>query len=262
MKKSNLPLAFLSAFLCLNAFQAEAQTSGCCCTDCICPPGPQGPTGPQGFPGATGPIGPQGLTGSTGPTGATGAQGPQGPIGIQGLTGPTGPTGPTGSQGPIGPQGPCCSATSTFTNIFSTTSQLILPGGVATFEGVNASTAGIDISAASTTGTITFNSAGWYEIYYDFDALLQNPFPFPVPSWTSSLFLNGVLVPGSTQPAFTISPDYITSHTSGRVIIHVNVGDTLQLINTSTVSIMLVGLPFGSVVPSDCATMSIIKISS
>ncbi|MES2199070.1 MAG: hypothetical protein V4489_02755 [Chlamydiota bacterium] len=234
MKKVILFKTLLGVFMCFGSFEAEAASSGCCCTDCICPQGPQGPQGLQGVAG-TGIQGPQGVGG------------PQGAQGIQGLT---------------GPQGPCCALSGTFANVFTNLDQVIPPATAVTFEGINAVTTGIDVSAASTTGVITFNLDGWYEIYYDFDAMLDNPFPFPVPAWTSSLLLNGVLVPGSTQPAFTVSPDFITSHTSGRVIIRVNIGDTLQLVNSGTNSIVLIGFPFGATVPAACSTISIIRISS
>ena len=226
MKKTFLIIG--KALLSIFTANMQAQTAGCCCEDCLCPPGAQGPQGPQGVPGLTG---------------AQGLQGPQGP------------------QGPVGPQGPCCPTSgTTFFNIYSLLDQVIVSNGVATFEGVNASSPNVDTTMASTTGQITFNLGGWYELYYDFDALIED-FPFPVPAWTSSLYLNGVLVPGSTQPAFTISPDYITSHTSGRVIIHINAGDTIELRNSSAVTILLVGLPFGSLVPSACATMSGVRLA-
>jgi len=89
--------------VCMAALQLHATGSGCCCTDCNCPPGPHGPQGPMGPQGVQGPLG------ATGHQGIIGPQGPQGPIGVQGATGcmgPTGPTGPTGSTGHFGQQGP------------------------------------------------------------------------------------------------------------------------------------------------------------
>lgn len=220
---------------------SQAGTSGCCCQDCVCPPGPQGPQGPQGSigsTGATGATGPQGIAGSTG---ATGAQGPQGPQGIPGT---------------------CSLATTTFANVYSNASQAIGNLGAALFEGVNAVSADMDISAAGTTGAIAFQTAGYYEIYYDIDAVLQNPFLFPVPVWTFSLYHNGVVIPGSTQPGITESPNDIVSNTSGRVIIAIAAGDIIQLVNTSTNPVTTVGTPFGSIVPAASATLSIVRISS
>src|SRR5258708_1094729 len=99
MKKILLYKPILILFFSFNPFETQAQTSGCCCEDCICPPGPQGPMGPQGF------IGNQG---------GTGLAGPQGPIG---------PQGSQGIQGLIGPQGPCCPVTGVYTSVYSLLNQ-------------------------------------------------------------------------------------------------------------------------------------------
>src|SRR5690242_19970508 len=105
MKERKIFIFSLALFL--STFQLQAQTNaGCCCTDCVCPPGPQGPVGPQGIAGLAG-IGPQGPTGSQGPVG------PQGPQGVMGL---------------IGPQGPCCPVTGTYTSLYSNTDQILMPG--------------------------------------------------------------------------------------------------------------------------------------
>lgn len=241
MKKLVLSASLLSIFTCFSPFEIQAQTAGCCCEECVCPPGPQGPMGPQGL---------AGIQGTTGLTGADGLVGPQGPQGIQGL---------------VGPQGPCCASLQqgTFANVYTTTSQTVTQLGAITFENVNASTAGIDLSLASTTGEITVNIAGWYEIYYDVDALLSDFSVFPTPAWTATIYLNGNPVGGTTQSGFSLGVDAVTNHISSKSIVFLNVGDVIQLVNTSSVGtgILLVGLPIGTIVPTDCATLSLIRIS-
>jgi len=137
MKKQVFIIGMMMALLTSPQLQAQS----CCCTDCICPAGAQGPAGPQGV---------------------------QGPIGIAGGTGAQGIDGPAGSsgiQGPIGDQGPCCPLTGTFANVFSELDQLDRPSGsVALMEGANASTPGIDISNAGTSGAIVVTIAGIYKI--------------------------------------------------------------------------------------------------
>ena len=79
MNKALLYATILGSSVCFSQFQLEAQSAGCCCTDCTCPPGPQGPTGAQGTPGiqgslgASGAPGVQGVPGSTGSIGSTGS---------------------------------------------------------------------------------------------------------------------------------------------------------------------------------------------
>ena len=130
MKKYAFILGALG--LLLTASQAQAQTAGCCCTDCNCPPGPQGPQGPQG-----------GIA-------------PQGPQGIQG---------PPGIQGNTGPQGPCCqqplSGQISLLNVFSTQNQPLAPLQSCLFEQSNTITAtAYDASMINITGEITFLKSG------------------------------------------------------------------------------------------------------
>ncbi len=199
--------------------QAQAQ---CCCTDCVCPPGPQGPIGPQG------------------------GRGPQGP---QGTSGSIGPQGPQGMQGSTGPQGPCCPSAGTFGGAFSILSQTIPSGGSPTFEALMPSSGSIDLSMTSTTGEITVNKPGVFLVDFTVQGMLSPPFPFPVPAWGFSLFQNGVLVSGSTWINFTDSPDDVISHTGGPVLVNVTKGDVFKIVNTSTLSVDLLSAPLGSLVP-------------
>lgn len=220
--------------LLITAFHSQAQAveADCCCTDCICPPGPQGPLGPQGV---------------------------QGPVGAQG---DIGATGPIGLQGPTGPQGPCCQITGTFANVFSTMNQDVASGGAAVFESVNASTASFDLSMAPTSGAIIFQKSGIYNIHYTLQGGLTPPLPYPTPDWSFALYVNGVHVPGSTFGAFTHAPDDRPQSVGGGVIITVMAGDVLTLQNASIAAVSLNGPVFGSLEPLTSASVTISLLSA
>ena len=62
-KKLSLVAVLGMTLFSLNVY---GQSSSCCCTDCICPPGPQGAVGPQGNTGIQGNAGIQGVAGLSG----------------------------------------------------------------------------------------------------------------------------------------------------------------------------------------------------
>lgn len=231
MKTNQKLLGLICAMLLAHPTIGESATAGCCCTDCICPPGPQGNTGPQG---------------------------PQGTPGPQGLTGPQGPQ---GIQGPTGPQGPCCngsSATISAANLYSTTDQDIPSLGVCLFEHANTVTAAAyDVSMANTTGEITFLKSGNFFLSWTAEGQLTPPFPDPVPAWSFSFFLDGVPVPGSCFSGFTLFPDELTDNISGTVVISVNAGQKLKLVNTSTLPVSLVSSTPGSLLPETSVSIVI-----
>lgn len=216
----------------------QAQTGGCCCTDCVCPPGPQGPIGLQG------PVGPQGS---------------QGQPGTQGLTGPQGPQ---GIQGNTGPQGPCCSTTSVTSavNVYSTMDQSIPSGGVVLFESVNITTGNYDVSMTPITGVITITTAGTYRLSWSVEGQLTPPFPAPVPAWSFTLYANGVPVPGSTFSSFTLFPDEATSTAAGTVIVNVTAGTMLTLQSSSTLPVSIISTIPGSLLPETSASIVIEKL--
>jgi hypothetical protein len=248
MKNLILSTGLFGLLTCLIPSQIQAG-GDCCCTDCVCPPAPQGAIGPQG------PAGPQGIGGTAGATGSTGIQGAVGPQGIEG---------PQGIQGLTGPQGPCCPQRGTFANLYTTTSQIVPQLGNITFEFVNVASPGIDVSAAAATGEIVIKQAGWYEIYYDVNALLSDFNIFPIPAWTTTVYINGLPYGGTTQSGFSLGVDAITNHTSSQSIAFLNVGDVVTLVNTSAIGtgILLIGFPIGTIVPTSCATMSLVRLSS
>ncbi len=231
LKKSVFLLGAVSLFLTAFEPQLQAQTSGCCCASCACPPGLQGPAGAQGFAGPSGPAG---------SVGAAGSQGAQGPV------------------GPVGPQGPCCPLEGVFAGAFSDQNQTIVPGMPVLLDNVIIASPSIDMSMVDTTGVITINESGDYLFDFTIQGALTPPFPFPVPSWCFSLFQNGVLVPGSTWTNYTSSPDDVTSHTGGPRIVSVTAGDTFQILNTSTLSVNLSASTFGCTVPVNSAAITIL----
>lgn len=200
--------------------------NGCCCTDCICPPGIQGIVGPQGI------QGPQGLTGSQGP---------------QGLT---------------GPQGPCCSTVGvpSVIGLYSLVDQSLLLGDAVLFENVGMVTPGdFDFSLASTTGEIIFLKSGVYSVTWRADGLLTPPFPSPVIEWSLTLYLDGVAVPGSSYSGFSLFPAEFSTNTAATTLIAVTAGQVLTLKNTTTLPVSLIASSLGSIVISNSASLTIIK---
>lgn len=236
MKKSLFMLTALTAILSSSNAYSD---SGCCCTDCICPPGPQGPLGSQG---------------------SAGSQGLSGPQGIQGVQGLVGPSGSQGIQGKEGIQGPCCntSVIASVANIYSLLDQSITPGASMLFENSNAITvADYDVSMTSTTGDITILKSGIYSITWGVEGSLTPPFPNPVPSWAFSLYLDAAPVPGSCFSAFTLFPDEATTTTGGTVIVFVTAGQVLSLKSTSTLPVSVASNIFGSVIPQTSSYITI-----
>lgn len=209
----------------LFSLNAYGQTSGCCCESCICPQGSQGPQGIQG------PAG----------TGAPGPQGVPGPQGAQGV------------QGQAGPQGPCCQSPSgqvSVLNAYSTRDQTIPSLEVCLFEHLNVFTsASFDVSQIGITGEITFLKSGNYLLSWTAEGQLTPPFPDPVPAWSLSFFLDGVNVPGSCFSGYTLYPAELTDNTGGTVVVNVNAGQVLKLVNTSTLPISLISTIPGSLFP-------------
>ncbi len=240
LKKSAFLLGAASLFLTAFLPQAQAVTpTDCCCDSCTgCPAGPQGPQG------------------SVGIAGPTGNAGPQGAVGPQGSPGP---------QGPTGPVGPCCvtAVGSQFANLYSNMNQAIaastgsdLPGGAVHFEAASAgTTALIDTSMANTTGGVKINAGGIYRVFYTVEAAATTPMSGEALSF--SLFLNGVLVPGSTSSTLLTTISGANSM-SGEVFITINAGQTLQLASSSTVPMTLTSTSSGATSPVTSGSLDIL----
>jgi hypothetical protein len=139
-----------------------------------------------------------------------------------------------------------------FAELYSSLPQLLaaspgpnLAGQSALFENVVYSTAGIDVSQANVNGQIKINKAGWYDISSGMSGSL-NPIPSPLPVWTMSLFQNGNIVPGSTFANLTLSPVQQANEVVADVFLHFNVGDVVQLANTSVSQVNLTAPTLGT----------------
>lgn len=210
----------------------------CCCEQ-----------GPQGIPGLQGPQGIQGVPGAQGSTG------PQGIQGIQGL------------QGPKGDAGICecddreCNCCEAYCNIWAQPPQILGAFGSATdtvvFQNQNAVSAEFDLSAIATSGEVKFLKAGIYRIAYGAEAKVSQPIPVPVPSFSFGLWLNNVLIPGSTISGFTQAPSDDTVQVNGEVMISVPLGSVLKLRNASSSSVDMTPNTIGIQFPVTVATLNI-----
>lgn len=233
--------------------------------------GPQGPSGLQGPQGVDGPLGPVGPSGPVGTQGIPGQNGLQGQPGQNGQNGPQGPMGPQGLQGLQGMQGvpgDCVNCESEesvteFSQVYSQLPQDLFPstgpnlaGGVVLFEKMIVSTANIDSSQASVNGKITINLAGWYDIASSMTGLL-NPIPAPLPVWTLSLFLNGVIIDGSTFSNLPLSPAQASNEVTSDTYVYCNVGDVLTLANTSSAHVFLSAPTLGTNAQTNSAYLKI-----
>lgn len=268
---------------------------GCCCPGPMGSQGPQGSQGLQGVPGSqgqagqqgsVGPLGAMGLQGPPGVDGATGLLGPagsmgprgadgvQGPMGPQGQPGQNGNVGPLGPQGPIGLQGlqgvpgncvecPCNCDEPEFAEAYSQLPQQLLSspgvnlaGGVVLLEKLIVSTSNIDASLSASQGKFIVNKAGWYDVAAGMTGTL-NPIPAPLPVWTLSLFLNGVIVDGSTFSNVPLSPAQASNEITADTYVYFNVGDVLTLANTSTANVFLSAPTLGTNAQTNSAYLKI-----
>ena len=226
------------------------------------PPGPQGepgPAGPQGIPGTPG--GPPGPTGPAGPVGAQGipgAPGPIGPTGLPGTPGLPGQPGPQGIPGIPGPQGPAgeCECPHSYLNAYSSLRRIVSPSGSPgdtvqlNFVQGMFQAADYDITSLAATGALGFLKKGTYKISWFANGKIQAPLVEPVPSWGLGLYLNGVLVAGSSAAGFNDSPNDDASHTGAEVIIPINANDVLMLKNVSNSLVDLNPTVNGLLVPA------------
>lgn len=239
--------------------------------------GPQGIDGAQGIPGQDGLIGPMGHQGFTGPmgpqgnAGQPGENGQSGPMGQQGSQGSSGPVGPQGNQGPQGIPGnciecPCDCDELEFAEVYSQSAQQLLPsaaanqpGGVVKLENTIVATSNIDTSMTASLGQVRVNLAGWYDVAAGMTGTL-NPIPAPLPVWTLSLFLNGVIVPGSTFSNVPLSPAQASNEITADTYVYFNVGDTLTLANTSTAPVFLSAPTLGTNAQTNSAYLKLVLL--
>lgn len=207
---------------------------------CGCQEGPQGVPGDQGQQGLQGPIGPQGNAGP---------QGVQGPRGLQGSPGK--------DCDPRPPHEKCCCQA--YANVYANPPQLLqpfgLPGDAVLFQGQNAVTAAdFDLSMMGVDGSVKFLKSGVYYINWGAEAKVEPPIPSPTPSFSFGIWINNVIVPGSTLSGYTQAPNDDTLHIFGEVLFQVLAGDVLKLRNASSLVVNMnpntIGIQFPVVVAS------------
>lgn len=233
--------------------------------------GPQGPSGLQGAQGIDGPLGPIGSAGPVGAQGIPGQNGLQGQPGQNGQNGPQGPMGPQGAQGLQGLQGvpgDCVECEgededNEFAEVYSQLPQELTAspgtnqsGGVVTFENTIVATTNIDASLALSQGKIKINLGGWYDVAAGMTGTL-NPIPAPLPVWTLSLFLNGVIVAGSTFSNVPLSPAQASNEITADTYVYCNVGDILTLANTSSAPVFLSAPTLGTNAQTNSAYLKV-----
>ena len=171
------------------------------------PTGATGITGPTGSAGATGPTGASGsagATGATGPIGTTGPTGTSGNDGATGATGPTGTTGPTGASGndgATGAIGPTGAFTSSYGQLYFSTSQSIDLETANDWVAIpfNAFSPSSNMDGSTTSpATITILQAGTYQIniclYFSSEDSFENTF-------TQTTYTVGTSIDGGTTVA-------------------------------------------------------------
>ena len=114
-----------------------------------------------------------------------------------------------------------------------------------------------DLSLMGSTGDIKFLKSGIYHISWQLQGSIVPPVAVPVPSWSFSFYLNGVLVNGSCYSGWTQAPADQPCHSTGEVIVKVLANTLLRLRNTSISAVNLNPAVTGSVVPITIASISI-----
>lgn len=184
--------------------------------------GRDGKDGRDGAPGATGPRGPPGgLPGPQGVPGVEGRAGSAGSTGAQGIPGIQGVEGQRGLQGEQGPIGPI----SGLAFFYNTVVQAVSLEADVSFDTNGLSSPNIThVAAAGATGApITLVETGTYDVTWSLNGLEPNQF---------SLFLNGVLVPGSTNGS-----GGGFAQTSGSILFGATAADVLTLRNHSSTGV-------------------------
>lgn len=204
--------------------------------------------------------GPQGVPGEQGSQGIQGVPGAQGAVGSQGIQGVQGMQGVAGTNCDCsGGTGAACEM---YANVFASVPLVIGPYASATdtvfFDAKNAVSAGdFDLTMVNIDGSIKFLKHAIYHLQWQLQARIVPPVPNPVPSWSFGFWINGVLVPGSIYSGFTQAPGDDACHSTGDVIIEVQVGDVLKLRNTSVSAVNLNPAVTGSVFPITIASVNV-----
>jgi hypothetical protein len=148
-----------------------------------------------------------------------------GPTGATAMQGPTGATGPTGITGATG-----ATPTAAIADLFATGTPLLPPG-----LSINFNTMLMCSPAAysCSPGSVTVLSSGLYKVSYTATLSLSSS------TGSLSLFVDGVAVVGGQVPTGAAS-GVSTAQVSNSVVVQLNAGDFLQVVNTSP-SVLQIG---------------------
>lgn len=136
-----------------------------------------------------------------------------------------------------------------------------LAGQVILFENTIVNTPNLDVSMAASTGIITVNKTGWYDVFTGLCGSL-NPIASPLPVWTVSVFKNGIYVPGSTFANMTLSPEQKANEVAVDVFVHFMKGDTIVVANTSTSPVVLTAPTLGTNAPTNSAYLKLVLLEA
>jgi hypothetical protein len=210
--------------------------------------GVAGSTGARGRPGAIGAVGAKGLIGATGLQGLVGTTGP---IGLQGLAGTTGSAGPPGIQGvpgtpgtPGAPGAPGARGLIGYASIYSEGAQSVAVEGPVIFSAAGTMTSGFAHTAG--TAELTVATGGVYEIRSEV---------VPFQASQLALFVNGVVVPGSTFG----NPN--ASQNSGQAIVALNAGDVVTLRNHTSAGALSLLATSGGTATNENASLLIEQLA-
>ena len=149
----------------------------------------------------------------------------------------------------------CCAKA--YLNVYSLKDQTIASLASPTLEVVSVNSGDFDTSLASTTGEIKSLTHGIYLLNWGLDGILQPPYPAPIPAWSFSVYINGVLSPGSVSGSFSISPDDLVIHDAAEIIFELKAGDVFKLVNTCIAAVNAKTTVFGSLVPIASARLNL-----
>lgn len=183
-------------------------------------------------------------------TGASGYTGAQGAIGLTGVTGATGLTGATGPDG----LGSYAYAYGEATQAVPVSNPPTTYSAIIFNSGQELST---DITYNTATGQFTFSESGYYAFHYYF---IVNYNGFPQDSFFG-VSVNGTVSPSSEYWIYTPGFGSGNNQGEGNVILLINAGDVVTIVNTETtpISIPAVTSPGGEAQVN--ASVKIIKIA-
>jgi hypothetical protein len=145
---------------------------------------------------------------------------------------------------------PCHSSGNSYTKVYSVLPQQLLPGEAVRLEKVSVQSREIDLSFAAGSGRVIFNRSGTYKIvwYGEGGSLFHIP-------WILGVSLDGVIVLGNSYGNFDRCSTL--KKFSGSVVLSVNAGQVLCLVNASSYPIELFPPTCNSKLPHASFTLAL-----